>query len=219
MAEEQTNFASVELPHQAEYGGWKMKRSHLLVAVSALLVAASATAAQAQVVISSPGAQVTVATPVPLTGTVFLQDTGARSIPSGVNETGRLARFIGDDRMMDMDVQFTNRDYQAWKPLEAKSKDKVRRYMRGSLRTAMHPIEDQKSYVGRLPRFMADDRIMGNNIVFENRDYEALKPVYAPSAKNLINSRIRGLAAGTNLTSSRRVAVRTIDPAQVMMWY
>lgn len=194
-----------------------MKRLSLLVALSALSVAASATAAQAQAVISGPGATVTVATPVPLSGTVILEDNGRRDIPIGVNETGRLARFMAEDeRQIRNEINLKNRDFEAWKPLESRSKNRMLRYTNGTLKVTHKAIQDRQSYIGRLPRYMGDERIMNNNIQFTNRDFEALKPEYAPNSKSVIDSRIRGLAADTNLVPGRRISVRRIDTTAAM---
>ncbi len=187
-----------------------MKRLSLLVAASALLVAATATTAQAQVVISGPGAQVTVPTAViPLEGTVLV-DQGIRRIPQGVNETGRYARFIGDHRLMADEIQFKNRDFQDWKPLETRSKERMLRSVRGNLRTDRHPIADQE--VGRLVRFIAkDDKQLHNNMILMNRDFAHFKPIYAPNSGSLMDQRVRGLAATiqTSVQPGRIVAVRS----------
>jgi hypothetical protein len=197
-----------------------MKRSSLLVAVSALLVAATATAAQAQVVLSGTGASVTVATPVtPLAGTVLIQDSGARTLPSGYNETGRLGRFIGDSRLMRDDINFSNRDFEAWYPMEATSKHKVDRRVAGSPRSYNHPIADFET--GRFVRDISQDndgRLLRNNVILSNRDFRPLKPIYAPNSKSLIDRRVRGLATGTDVINARRVAIR-LAPMPMDVWY
>src|SRR5690348_7445145 len=100
-----------------------MKRLSLFVTLSALAVASSVTASNAQ----------------SLSGTVLIRDSGVRDIPAGTNEIGRFARFIADDRMTDgIEMQLSNRDYEDWKPLEARSKEKMMHFMAGSLKTS-HP--------------------------------------------------------------------------------
>lgn len=127
-----------------------MKRLSLLLAACAVV---SVTAAQAQCVSTSP-AQTTVLVPAtPLAGTILVEDTGARTMPSGVNELGRYARFIGDHRLLSNEIEFKNRDFQAW------------------------------------------------------------KPIYAPSSRALMSNNLRGLGAGTNTTSAKRVAVRSVNLA------
>ena len=78
-----------------------MKRLSSLIALTAMLVGTSANAAE-------------------LVGTVLLEDnTGPgqhfSNMPSGANEIGRFGRYMVDHRLTDM--TFTNRDFQAWKPL------------------------------------------------------------------------------------------------------
>ena len=138
MAEEQTFLWPVELGNQAEIGGMIMKRLSMFLALSALL--ASATAAQAQCVSASPCATSTtvvspavvaapatvVAAPVavtaaPLAGTVLVADTSVREIPIGVNEIGRYARYMGDHRFLSNEIEFSNRDFQAYKATFAPS--------------------------------------------------------------------------------------------------
>lgn len=200
-----------------------MKRLSLLVAVSALLVAGSGTAAHAQVVLSGPGASVSVAAPVvapvtPLAGTVLIEDTGRRRLPSGYNETGRLARYMGDSRLMRDDIQFSNRDFQAWQPMEATSKAKLDRRVNGSPRSQNHPIADYE--IGRFARYIADSRKLENNLILRDRDFYPHQPIYAPRSKSAVDRHLRGLANGTSVINSRRVAVRLMDltPA-VGVWY
>jgi hypothetical protein len=190
-----------------------MKRLSLLFAAAAML---AANAAQAQVVLTSPGASVTVATPAaPLAGTVLIEDSGARRLPSGYNETGRLARFAGDDRMMRDDMNFRNRDYEHWYPLEPTTRTKISRRDMGSPRSYNHPIADYET--GRLVRYMGDERLMRNNIIFRNRDFDYHMAIAAPTPKARMDYRVHGLSTRTDLTNSRRVAVRLIN--QPTIWY
>jgi hypothetical protein len=192
-----------------------MKRLSLLTAAAALLIAGSASAAHAQAVLSGSGASVTVATP--LAGTVLVEDTGVRRLPSGYNETGRLARFMGDSRLMRDDIQFSNRDFQQWYPLEARTKSKMDRRVAGSPRSQNHPIADYE--VGRLHRYISDSRLQFNDVIFNDRDFYGHQPIYAPSSKSLIDRRVRGLATGTNVINTRRVAVRLMDLNAPAVWY
>jgi hypothetical protein len=207
-------------PIKPNMEGGDMKRLSLLVAVSAVLVAASATAAQAQVVLGGTGASVTVATPVtPLAGTVLIEDSGARRLPSGYNETGRLARYMGDSKLMKDDIQFSNRDFEAWKPIESTSKARVDRRLMGSPRSYNHPIADFET--GRLIRDMSQDndgRLLRNNVILSNRDFRPLKPIYAPNSKSMVDRRVRGLATGTNVINARRVAIRLMQPS-MDVWF
>lgn len=169
-----------------------MKRLSLLVAASALLVAATATTAQAQMIIGGPGAQVALPG-VPVTGPLLMDETNRR-IPQGVNETGRYPRYISDWRLSAEELQYRNRDFEAWYPLEPRSKERILRSIRGNLRTARHPIIDQE--VGRLVRFVAqDDKLLHNNMILTNRDFTHFKPIYAPISRRLMDNRVRGLAA------------------------
>ncbi len=224
MDEEPFEMPIRRLPNQTEYGGWEMKRLSLLVAVSALLVAATATTAQAQCVMSGPGAQVTVPAAVVSVGpTIDLaSDSEFRRIPAGVNEVGRFPRYIGDTRLMDEEIQFKNRDFEAWMPLEPRSKERVLRSIRGNLRTSRNPVIDQE--VGRLVRFIAqDDKMLHNNMVLMDRDFYHFKPIYASTSRRLLDPRIRGLAAsglGT-IQPGRLVSVRqepVVDP-MLMRFY
>lgn len=168
-----------------------MKRLSLLVAMSALLVAGFAQNADAQ----------------ELTGGVILQDTGARDIPIGVNETGRYARFIMDSRMTDLN--FKNRDFEAWKPLDVRSKEKMRHYVHGNLSTSRHPIQDQS--VGRYVRHIVNEDFVNNNMWMENRDFQALQipsPFTADAGSAMSKEYLRGLGAGTHRTLPGRTSVR-----------
>ena len=92
--------------------------------------------------------------------------------------------------------------------MEARTKVKVDRILSGNPRSQNHPIVDFET--GRLARFMADPAgsRMQNNVIFNNRDFEAYKPIYAPTANALMNDRVRGLATKTSLVPTRRVAIR-----------
>jgi hypothetical protein len=176
----------------------------------------AANAAQAQVVLTSPGAAVTVAAPATsLSGTVLIEDTGARVLPSGYNEVGRLARFTGDSRLMRDDINFSNRDFQDWKPMEASSRAKISHRDMGSPRAYNHPIADYET--GRLVRFMADPVQLRNNVMLSNRDFIQDMPISAPTSKSVMGNRIHGLATRTDITNARRVAIRMIN--QPTIWY
>jgi hypothetical protein len=196
-----------------------MKRLSLL-ALSALFVAGTATAAQAQVVITEPGASITVATPAPLAGAVIVEDTGSRRLPSGYNETGRLGRYMGSERLQYLDIQYRNRDFQHWYPMEATTKAKVDRVLDGSPRSQNHPIADYET--GRLARFMArNDHALRNNVMLRNRDFYPHYEIYAPTAKSMIDRRVRGLATDTSRVSNRRIVIRTPDAQSpgVVHWF
>lgn len=182
-----------------------MKRLSLLFAATMML---AANAAQAQVVLSGPGS-VTVATPATLSGTVLIEDTGARVLPSGYNETGRLARFSGDDRLMRDDLNLRNRDYQAWYPMEATTRVKTSHRVNGHASAYNHPIADAET--GRLVRYMGDERLMRDSIIFRNRDFAYNSAIAAPTSKSKIDYRVRGLATRTDLNNNRRVAIRLIN--------
>lgn len=191
-----------------------MKRLSLLFAATAMMVAASA--AQAQVVLTGPGASVNIATPAtPLAGTVLIEDTGARRLPSGYNEIGRLARFSGDSNLMRDDINFSNRDFQDWKPMEASSRAKISHRDMGSPRAYNHPIADYET--GRLVRFMGDPVLLRNNVMFSNRDFIQDMAISAPTSRSLMNTRVHGIATRTDITNARRVAVRLIN--QPTIWY
>lgn len=165
---------------ELSFGGWKMKRLSLL-ALSALLLVGSTTAVSAQ----------------GLTGSLLIENTGRREIPAGSNEIGRYARFMTDERMYDRyEMQLSNRDYENWKPLDVRSKEKMSHFMSGDLRMN-HPIIGSQP-VGRFARFVTNEPMMYNNMWFENRDFENYK-VNGATSRNAAGHFLRGLSAGTNL--------------------
>jgi hypothetical protein len=180
-----------------------MERLSLLVALSVVLVAGTATVANAQALSG---------------GSVYTRYSGARDIPLGTNEVGRFARFIGDERMLDRyDIQLSNRDYEQWKPLEVRSKEKMEHFMSGNLRVHHSLIPEQST--GRFARFVTNEAMMYNNMQFENRDFENFK-VNGGTSRNRIAHHLRGLAAGTDIMPMPRgyVPVRVSDQAPVN-WY
>jgi hypothetical protein len=202
MDEEQRKRLGVVFAELIELlGGWKMKRLSLLVALSALLVAGTATAVNAQA----------------LTGTIYVQNSGARDIPLGVNEVGRFARFMGDERMLDRyEVQLSNRDYQNWKPLEPRSKEKMLHFMSGNLRVH-HPLVPEQS-TGLYSRYVVNEPMAYNNLLFENRDFAMMK-VNGASSRNSTGHFIRGLAAGSNLVPTRGLVPIQVGVRNPLLWY
>lgn len=161
-----------------------MKRLSMLVALSAVLAAGLVgSAAQAQ----------------QLTGSVMLQNNGAREIPADTYETGRYARFIMDERLSDINLK--NRDYEAWKPLDSSDRQKMRHFMFGRLQTTSDsPIHDQE--IGRYVRVLEDDRLVRNNIELNDRSfygYQIKSPYMAQAGSAMAKSYIRGLPTGTGL--------------------
>jgi hypothetical protein len=159
-----------------------MRQLSMIAALSAVVVAGFiGNAAQAQ----------------QLVGNVIL-DAAVPDMPSGVNETGRYARFIMDSRMSDMN--FKNRDFEAWKPLDVSSRNETRHFMFGRLQTtADSPIADQD--VGRYVRVIEDDRLVRNNIELRDRDfypYQSPSPYTADAGSAMRTSVLRGLPVGTN---------------------
>ncbi len=168
-----------------------MKRFSLLVALSATFVA-SAAAVNAE----------------SLSGSVMSGTGYERDIPLGINETGRFVRFMGDSRMIDgNEIQLSNRDFEDWKPLDGRSKEKMQHFMRGDL---------VGQSVGRFARYSMNDKFAANNIWLENRDFQDFT-VNGASSKARTSSYLRGLSAATNLMPSRSGVIRV--GARPMMWY
>ena len=176
-----------------------MKSLRLLVALSALLVVGSTTAAQAQ----SYGGRV-----------LLPAQTGSYNPPIGVNETGRFMRFVTDPRFQENQIQMSNRDFENWKPLDARSKEKMSHFMRGSLRTSTSPVADQET--GRFMRFVVDNRLDYNNVNMENRDFENFK-VNGAESKTFMMHYLHGLPTGRGFVSTRSLAVR--GQSTPLLWY
>lgn len=179
-----------------------MKRLSLLLALSALSVVSITTAANAQY----------------LSGNVLLQDTGAREIPLGTSEVGRFARFTNDERMMDRaEVQLKNRDYEDWKPLDVRSKEKMEHFMFGSLKVH-HPLVPEQE-TGMFARFSQNWNMAENNMWWENRDFQDMYVNGATGKKSMAHY-IHGLSAGSNLIPpSYGYAPVRVGAAQPLMWY
>jgi hypothetical protein len=180
-----------------------MKRLSTLAALSAVVVAGFiGTSAQAQ----------------QLSGSILLEDSGVRDIPLGTNEIGRFGRFIMDERLSDLN--FRNRDYEAWKPLDVQSKQMTRHFIMGKLQTEASPIPDQE--IGRYVRVIEDDRLVRNNMEFNDRTFYGYKipSPYTGEAQSVMGSSIvRGLATGTNLGSVRQRGVLVGGtPATLNFW-
>lgn len=177
-----------------------MKSLRLLVALSALLVVGSTTAAQAQ----SYG------------GRVLLPAAQTESLnpPIGVNETGRYMRFVTDPRFQENQIQMSNRDFENWKPLDARSKEKMTHFMRGNLRTTSSPVADQET--GRFMRFVVDNRLDYNNVNMENRDFQNFK-VNGAESKTFMMHYLHGLPTGRGYVAPRSLAVR--GESLPIRWY
>lgn len=203
MAEEQRPRCSVDRgDKKAEQEGEKMKRLSMLAALSAVLVSGFiSNAAQAQV----------------LTGGVFTQDLGRREFPAGVYETGRYARFIMDSRLSDLNLK--NRDFEAWKPLDVRSKNMMRHFMFGRLQTSDSPVPDQE--IGRYVRVLEDDRLEANNMEFNDRTfypYQQPSPYTAEARSAMAKSYLRGLPVGTNIAPSLGAKYLSGAPRLLYFW-
>jgi hypothetical protein len=163
-----------------------MKRLSMLAALAVVAVAgALGSSAQAQM----------------LDGNVaFHEYDTPRDIPAGTAETGRYARFIEDTRMSDLNLK--NTDFENWKPLDVMSHEMTRHFLFGRLQTRLDShIPDQE--IGRYVRVIEDDRLVANNMEFDDRTfygYQAPSPYTANSRHATVRGGlIRGLQANTNL--------------------